>query len=176
MTEGTNASMTASVETAVAAEWNAMRARIWDAHAAGLAGATGAGVAVAQSTFARFENASGEYGAHEMLESTSESNYEGFEEALGAMRTEGLDAGDMSRAADEAHSVSAYGDSIPEDASYWASGGFESEEAARTGWDNGEGAVQSGHYYTHTFETTGTHDYFCIPHEGAGMEGSITVE
>jgi len=105
MTEETNASMTASVETAVAAEWNAMRARIWDAHAAGLAGATGAGVAVAQSTFARFENASGEYGAHEMLESTSESNYEGFEEALGAMRTEGLDAGDMSRAADEAETA-----------------------------------------------------------------------
>lgn len=45
-----------------------------------------------------------------------------------------------------------------------------------TGWENGEGYVQSGQYYTHTFEMTGTHDYFCIPHEAAGMEGSIIVE
>lgn len=78
--------------------------------------------------------------------------------------------------AGEAHSVSAYDEEIPESASYWASGGFESEDAARTGWESGEGYVQSGQYYTHTFETTGTHDYFCIPHEAAGMAGSITVE
>ena len=32
------------------------------------------------------------------------------------------------------------------------------------------------HYYTHTFETTGTHEYVCIPHEAAGMDGSITAE
>ncbi|WP_324664530.1 DUF5059 domain-containing protein [Haloarcula sediminis] len=100
------ASMSASVETAVAAEWNAMRARIWDAHDAGLAGATGAGAAVAQSTFARFENASGEYGAHEMLEATSEESYEGFEAALGALRTEGLEAGDMGRAGEAATTAS----------------------------------------------------------------------
>ena len=98
--------MTASAETAVAAEWNAMRARIWDAHAAGRAGAMNAGGAVAQSTFARFENASGEYGAHEMLEATSESNYDGFEAALGALRTEGLEAGDMERAGEAATTAS----------------------------------------------------------------------
>jgi plastocyanin len=79
-------------------------------------------------------------------------------------------------AAGEAHSVSAYQDDIPEDAEYWASGGFESEDAARTGWENGQGAVQSGQSYIHTFETTGTHEYFCIPHEAAGMVGSVTVE
>jgi plastocyanin len=79
-------------------------------------------------------------------------------------------------AAGEAHSVSAYQDDIPEDAEYWASGGFESEDAARTGWENGQGAVQSGQSYIHIFETTGTHEYFCIPHEAAGMVGSITVE
>ena len=62
-------------------------------------------------------------------------------------------------AAGEAHSVSAYQDGIPEDAEYWASGGFESEEAARTGWENGQGAVQSGQSYVHTFEATGTHEY-----------------
>jgi len=78
--------------------------------------------------------------------------------------------------AGEPHSVSAYGDGIPEDADYWASGGFESEDAAREGWEEGKGAVQSGQSYVYTFETTGTHEYFCIPHEAAGMVGSVTVE
>jgi plastocyanin len=78
--------------------------------------------------------------------------------------------------AGDAHNVVAYDDGIPEDADYWASGGFDSEEAARTGWENGQGAVQSGQSYVHTFETTGTHEYFCVPHEAAGMVGSVTVE
>ncbi|MFB6194890.1 MAG: DUF5059 domain-containing protein [Haloplanus sp.] len=76
----------------------------------------------------------------------------------------------------EAHSVTAYGDGIPDGATYWASGGFDSEEAARTGWENGNGAVTSGHSYVHTFETAGEHAYVCIPHEAAGMEGTIVVE
>ncbi|AXG10965.1 DUF5059 domain-containing protein [Haloplanus rubicundus] len=79
-------------------------------------------------------------------------------------------------AAGEPHNVVAYEDGIPEGATYWASGGFESEEAARSGWENGEGAVQEGQSYVHTFETTGEHAYFCVPHEAAGMEGMIVVE
>jgi plastocyanin len=79
-------------------------------------------------------------------------------------------------AAGEAHNVVAYGEELPEGATYWASGGFESEEAARTGWENGEGAVQEGQSYVHTFETAGEHAYFCVPHEAAGMEGTIIVE
>ena len=78
--------------------------------------------------------------------------------------------------AGEPHNVAAYADEIPEAADYWASGGFDTEEAARTGWENGEGAIQSGQSYVHTFETTGTHEYLCIPHEAAGMVGSVTVE
>ena len=35
---------------------------------------------------------------------------------------------------------------------------------------------QSGETFEHTFETEGTFDYFCEPHESAGMVGSITVE
>ena len=42
--------------------------------------------------------------------------------------------------------------------------------------ENGEGAVQSGHSYVRTFETTGTHEYYCIPHEAAGMAGKVIVE
>ena len=79
-------------------------------------------------------------------------------------------------AAGEPHNVVAYEGEIPEDAEYWASGGFESEAAAREGWEKGDGAVQSGQSYVHTFETTGTHEYFCVPHEAAGMVGSVTVE
>jgi plastocyanin len=76
----------------------------------------------------------------------------------------------------EPHSVSAYGDGIPDGAEYWASGGFSSEQEAREGWENGEGAVTEGTYYEHTFETTGTHEYVCIPHEAAGMVGEVIVE
>nr|WP_233752216.1 MULTISPECIES: plastocyanin/azurin family copper-binding protein [Halostella] len=36
--------------------------------------------------------------------------------------------------------------------------------------------VQSGQSYVRTFETPGEHPFFCIPHEGAGMEGTILVE
>ncbi|WP_424019813.1 DUF5059 domain-containing protein [Halorientalis pallida] len=78
--------------------------------------------------------------------------------------------------AGEAHNVVAYEDKIPEGAEYWASGGFESQSAAETGWENGKGAVQSGQSYTHTFETTGTHEYYCVPHEMAGMKGKVVVE
>ncbi|QUJ72421.1 DUF5059 domain-containing protein [Haloarcula marismortui] len=76
----------------------------------------------------------------------------------------------------EAHNVVAYEEELPDDATYWASGGFESESAAREGWENGEGAVQSGQSYVHTFETAGEHGYFCVPHEAAGMAGTVIVE
>jgi plastocyanin len=76
----------------------------------------------------------------------------------------------------EPHTVTAYEEGIPEDAAYWASGEFDSEDAARTGWENSEGAIKSGQSYVHTFETTGTHEYVCIPHEAAGMVGTIVVE
>ncbi len=82
------------------------------------------------------------------------------------------------------HSVTAYeegeDESIPEDAEYWAAGGFDSEQAARdaysaTGSIEDTGNVPGGESWSHTFETEGTHDYFCIPHEGAGMVGRIEV-
>jgi len=71
------------------------------------------------------------------------------------------------------HSVTAYEDDIPEEAEYWASGGFDSESAARENWP--EGSVEEGETYEHTFEVEGTHEYFCFPHEGTGMVGSIEV-
>jgi len=79
-------------------------------------------------------------------------------------------------AAGEPHSVTAYEEEIPDGATYWASGGFDSEEAARTGWEEGRGYIAEGQSYVHTFETAGEHAYVCIPHEAAGMEGVIVVE
>jgi plastocyanin len=77
------------------------------------------------------------------------------------------------------HSVTAYGERIPEDADYWASGGFDSEQAAKNGYEF-EGGIGSGNVggsesWKHAFETEGTHEYFCIPHESGGMVGQIEV-
>jgi plastocyanin len=79
-------------------------------------------------------------------------------------------------AAGEPHSVTAYEDELPDGATYWASGDFDSEQAAREGWENGQGAIQKGESYVRTFETSGEHGYVCIPHETAGMTGTVVVE
>lgn len=72
-----------------------------------------------------------------------------------------------------AHTVTAYERRLPDDASYWASGGFDSEAAARE--DLAAGLVGEGETYSRTFETAGQHPYFCIPHEGTGMTGVVSV-
>lgn len=72
-----------------------------------------------------------------------------------------------------AHTVTAYEDRLPEGATYWASGGFETEAAARTNLE--AGLVPAEGSYSHTFETPGEHPYFCIPHEGSGMVGVVQV-
>ncbi|ADQ67580.1 plastocyanin [Halogeometricum borinquense DSM 11551] len=79
-------------------------------------------------------------------------------------------------AAGDAHNVVAREEKLPDGATYWASGGFDSEKATQEGWDNGKGALTEGTAYVHTFETAGEHPYYCIPHEAAGMEGTIVVE
>jgi plastocyanin len=71
------------------------------------------------------------------------------------------------------HSVTAYEDEIPGEAEYFASGGFDSEQAARQAYPEGE--IGGGEQYQHTFEVEGSYRYFCIPHETAGMVASIEV-
>jgi plastocyanin len=74
------------------------------------------------------------------------------------------------------HTVTAYEDGIPEDATYFASGGFESEAAARDAWrSGGAGNVAPGDRFSHTFEVPGTYSYVCIPHEPQGMVGTVRV-
>jgi plastocyanin len=75
-----------------------------------------------------------------------------------------------------AHSVTAYEDGIPAAADYFATGGYDSEAAAREAWDGMNGSIENGEQYAHTFEVPGTYNYFCIPHERAGMVGQIVVE
>lgn len=41
-------------------------------------------------------------------------------------------------------------------------------------WDSGT-LSEEGATFEHTFETTGTYDYFCIPHKSLGMVGRIVV-
>lgn len=38
------------------------------------------------------------------------------------------------------------------------------------------GRMKPGASFSHTFETPGTYRYFCVPHEGAKMRGTVIVE
>lgn len=71
------------------------------------------------------------------------------------------------------HTVTAYGDRIPPTASYFASGGFDSERAAKNRVV--EGLIPPSEAYEHRFEEPGTYDYYCLPHENAGMVGTVEV-
>jgi plastocyanin len=74
------------------------------------------------------------------------------------------------------HTVTAYEDKIPDGASYFASGGYDSEQAAKDAYGNEQGGnVPKGESYEVTLETTGTYEYYCIPHEMNGMVGTIKV-
>jgi len=74
------------------------------------------------------------------------------------------------------HTVTAYERTIPRDAEYFASGGYDSLDAAREEWHaSGGGNIPPGETYEHTFEVPGRHNYLCIPHEPSGMIGAIIV-
>lgn len=75
---------------------------------------------------------------------------------------------------DVGHTATAYEDEIPDDATYFASGGFESEGSAKD--HTKEGLIAPDDEYEHTFEEAGTYEYYCIPHESSGMVGTVQVE
>lgn len=72
------------------------------------------------------------------------------------------------------HTVTAYEEEIPSGATFFASGGFDSEQAARDGYPE-KGNIAEGETYEYTFETAGQYKYFCIPHELNGMIGYVKV-
>lgn len=76
----------------------------------------------------------------------------------------------------QGHTVTAYENQLPESAEFFASGDFESEQAARDAWGNStKGTLFEGQSFSHTFEIPGTYPYFCIPHERGGMVGLVVV-
>jgi plastocyanin len=74
----------------------------------------------------------------------------------------------------ESHTVTTTEEELPEGARYFASGGADSEAQARD--ELQEGLLTEGETFEVTFDRPGTYAYVCIPHEDAGMTGSIVVE
>lgn len=75
-----------------------------------------------------------------------------------------------------AHTVTAYDGELPNGAAYFASGGFDTEPAAVQGWfDDLGGRLSTGDRFRYTVEVPGRYEYYCIPHEPAGMLGTLIV-
>ena len=75
------------------------------------------------------------------------------------------------------HTVTAYDSGLPDGADFFASGGYDSTEAARDAFGSELGGlIDSGDSWSHTFEAPGEYEYLCIPHEASGMVGSVVVE
>ncbi|MFC7176916.1 plastocyanin/azurin family copper-binding protein [Halosegnis marinus] len=59
----------------------------------------------------------------------------------------------------------------------WRSGGHSVTPDGASGDWQGTGTTlhDAGYVHEHTFEDEGTYDYYCAPHRGAGMVGTLTV-
>jgi len=74
------------------------------------------------------------------------------------------------------HTVTAYEATLPDGAAFFATGGYETEAAAREAWESeNAGGLINGETFEHTFEIPGEYPYVCIPHETGGMVGTIEV-
>lgn len=71
------------------------------------------------------------------------------------------------------HTITAYENEVPKQEEYFAIGGFESEEAAQKHLH--DGLVAPGERFEHTFDVSSLYEYYCIPHESAGMLGKVRV-
>ena len=62
----------------------------------------------------------------------------------------------------------------------WESDGHNvvpSDQPSGADWSGtGSDLYDEGYEYTYTFETAGTYEYVCTPHESAGMVGTVIVE
>ncbi|WP_416839334.1 cupredoxin domain-containing protein [Haloferax sp. DFSO52] len=75
------------------------------------------------------------------------------------------------------HTVTAYEAVLPEGAAFFASGGYDDEQTARDAYSNSLGGlINSNETYSYTFDVPGEYKYLCIPHEQAGMVGTVVVE
>jgi plastocyanin len=104
----------------------------------------------------------------------SSVSMEGHSYEPASLTVQSGDLVEFTNASTEAHSVTAYDDGLPRDADYFATGGAQSEDKARS--NIAAGLMQQGEKFELTLEVPGTYRYFCIPHEDDGMTGTITVE
>lgn len=76
------------------------------------------------------------------------------------------------------HTVTGVAAAMPDGADYFASGGYDTESAARESFEKeigGGGAIPPSKSYTHVFDVPGWYYYYCIPHEPANMVGNVKV-
>ncbi|WP_255151201.1 plastocyanin/azurin family copper-binding protein [Halorarius halobius] len=61
----------------------------------------------------------------------------------------------------------------------WDSGGHTvtvDSQPEGANWEaTGQSTESAGFTHTHTFDVAGRYDYYCVPHRGAGMVGSVVV-
>jgi len=74
---------------------------------------------------------------------------------------------------EEAHTVTAQEDSLPEGASYFSSGNASNEDDAND--HLARELIKPGGSFEWVFEEPGTYRYYCIPHKADGMVGSVIV-
>lgn len=75
----------------------------------------------------------------------------------------------------QTQTVTAYEKSIPDDADYFASGGFSREVQATILYPF-MGGIRPGRRFTHRFNTVGNYEYYSIPSEHLGMKGEVRVQ
>lgn len=54
-------------------------------------------------------------------------------------------------------------------------GAWHTVTSLTSGYDFNSGQIDPGQEWSHTFVRPGVYDYFCIPHQGLGMVGTVTV-
>jgi plastocyanin len=55
----------------------------------------------------------------------------------------------------------------------WKNGSKLTHTATGSGFDSGN--IGPGQSWTHTFSKAGTYPYVCVPHQAAGMKGTVVV-
>jgi plastocyanin len=73
------------------------------------------------------------------------------------------------------HTVTADENEIPDDADYFASGGYPRESLATVIYPFG-GKIKPGERFAHKFKTPGTYKYYSIPAEHLGVIGEVVVQ
>lgn len=72
------------------------------------------------------------------------------------------------------HTITAL--SVPDGAEYFATGGYDTVEAAVDAWYNRDGGrLDMGETFSYTVEVPGEYEYYCIPHAASDMYGTLIV-